>query len=157
MTDEQGKAIEESNKKPYGVIDPNSQHQMWSRWSFLVQPNGVIEPLVKEVSYNAGKYFIKLFGSSVGRCRCEVARGIRLPTRYRVIIEIEGPPAHDSEFQARVKADFTQRFMRPGFGVDAQLVDYEVAILAGDRQEGKPPDQMLVMPKAILMTDVLPR
>jgi len=126
---------------PYGTIDPNSQHQIWSRWVFGVEASPDKTPDVKECADNARRYFAKGFKSTVGRVRCD-----QQGTYYCFVVEIEGPPGHDAEYADSVKQDFVERFMAPGFGPSAELVRFAVGILAGDQQEGQPPDQLLVMP-----------
>ncbi|MGH7184698.1 MAG: hypothetical protein ACREIB_00235 [Pseudomonadota bacterium] len=128
-------------EKPFGIIDPNSQHQLWSRWIFGVEASLAKLPPVKECADNARRYFAKGFQSTVGRVRCD-----QQGTYYCFIVEIEGPPGHDLEYVESVKRNFVERFMAQGFGPSARLVRFEVGILAGDQQDGKPPDQMLVMP-----------
>lgn len=130
-------------EKPYGPLDPNSQHQMWSRWIFGVKVDGPAQrrPLVQEVVDNARKYFAVGFQSTVGRVRCDEQDGY-----YVIVLEIEGVPAHDPDLRRRVQVDFEQRFMRPGFGSTAVLSRFTCGILAGDCQDGTPPTQLLVMP-----------
>jgi len=140
-----------SDEKPYGPIDPNSQHQMWSRWIFGIHADAIAagaaaasfgkRPSVREVVDNARSYFAKLFHSTVGRVRCDEERGY-----YVLTLEIEGVPAHDLDLRVHVERDFCRRFMTPGFGPTATLSRYVVGVLAGDCQDGKPPIQLLVMP-----------
>lgn len=125
----------------YQGMDPNSQHQLWSSWVFGIQASPTKRPDVREVVDNARRYFTTVFHSTTGRVRCDEQGGY-----YVVIIEIERPPAHDVTFASRVRDDFRERFVKQGFGPKAQLVRFEVSILAGDQQDGKPPDQLLVMP-----------
>ena len=125
---------------PYGSIDPNSEHQLWSRWIFGIEAHRTKCPDYLDVVDNARRYFAKLF-KTVGRVRCD-----QQGTYYCLIVEIEGPPAHDAGYTTAVCKSFRERFMVQGFGGLARLVRFEVGVLAGDQQDGKPPDQMLVMP-----------
>jgi len=134
---------------PFGIIDPNSQHQLWSRWIFGVQASPTKLPPVQECADNARHFFAKGFQSTVGRTRCD-QQG-----RYYVFVtEIEGPPAHDPEYIAAVKRQFIEHFMARGFGPSARLVRFHVGVLAGDQQDGQPPNQMLVMPLLDIATQL---
>ena len=132
----------------YGSIDPNSQHQVWSRWVFGVEaaPNKL--PPVSECVDNARRFFSKGFASSVGRVRCD-----QQGTYYVFVAEIEGPPAHDPAYAESVRKEFAERFMVPGFGPGAQLVRFTTGILAGNQQDGNPPDQLLVLPSIPLFEE----
>lgn len=125
----------------FGTMDPNSQHQLWSRWVFGIEANPNKLPSVEEVANNARRYFAKAFKSTVGRVRCD-----QQGTYYCLIVEVEGPPAHDPGYVEALREDFTRRFMEQGFSHAAKLVRCDVGVLAGDREDGRPPDQMLVMP-----------
>ena len=127
--------------RPFGAIDPNSEHQLWSRWTFGVEASPAKLPDVDECADNARRYFAKGFRSTIGRVRCD-----RQGTYYVFVVEIEGPPGHDPDYADAVKRDFTERFMAQGFGPGARLVRFVVGVLAGDQQDGRPPEQLLVMP-----------
>ena len=71
--------------EPYGGMDPNSQHQLWSRWVFGVESPK--RPEVQEVMDNARRFFAEGFKSTVGRVRCD-----NQGHYYSLIVEIEGPP-----------------------------------------------------------------
>lgn len=129
-----------SDPKPFGGMDPNSTHQLWSRWQFGIKAHASKRPNFVIVAENARVYFKKLFGV-VGRARCD-----QQDLHYLVTCEIEGPPAHDPDYVERVKQDFIERFMRQGFGPSARLERFEVMVLAGSKQDGQPADQLLVMP-----------
>lgn len=137
---------------PYGPIDPNSQHQRWSRWIFIVKADRKI-PTEREARENFFRWCATGFQSTVGRGRCE-RRASWGGIYYRFVIEIEGPPAHDPEYVESVKAQFQKHFMAKGFGQGAQLHRFRVILLAGDTQDGKPPEQMIVLP-TINLRDLL--
>ena len=126
----------------WGAMDPNSDHQLWSRWTFAIRvARHAPRPSRGEVIDNARKYFAMLFRAP-GQLRCDVVGRV-----YRITLDVEGPPAHDVGCRAHVHTDFKKRFMRAGFGPGSRLVDFQVAILAGDVQDGTPRTQLLVMPK----------
>jgi hypothetical protein len=130
----------------YG-LDPNSQHQMWSRWSFEVISKDKL-PSIAECVDNFRRYIAGILQTTVGRVRVD-----RINSKYLFMAEVEGPPAHDPDLRVvihRAISDFTFK----GFGVNATTHNFEVGILAGDEQDGRPPDQLLVMPAAILFTSL---
>lgn len=127
--------------KPYGSIDPNSQHQLWSRWEFRVSsPKSV--PL-DDVRDNAARWLRKGFGS-VGRAR--VTRRIEDGSLVTLIeAEVEGIPAHDPGYVQSVRNGFA-KFAAAGWGVTADA-SVKVRILAGDQQDGRPAAKLVVMPQ----------
>jgi hypothetical protein len=135
--------------RPWGTLDPNSQHQLWSRWVFGVEASPRKLPDVKECAENARRFFAKGFKSTMGQVRCD-----QQGTYYCFIVEIEGPPVHDPEYRAEVKARFEEKFMRLGFGPSARLTRFHAGVLAGDKEDGRPPEQLLVMP-TLRLTDLL--
>lgn len=167
-----------TTEKAYGPIDPNSAHQMWSRWTFEIEANPK-RPLISEteIADNARRFFSKGFFNvnfgTCGRVRCD--RFVHLSSSatveygkgafgrfeqprsvmpeykrvcYGLVLEIEGPPAHDPGLVEKVRQQFADVFVAQGFGHGARLTRFEVGVLAGDQQDGKPPDQLLVMPRA---------
>lgn len=129
------------SEAPYGIIDPNSQHQVWGRWIFGVEAAPTKCPPVSECVDNARRFLAALLQSTVGRVRCD-----QQGTYYVFVAEIDGPPPYDPDRRAWIKREFRERFMRQGFGHSARLVRFEAILLAGDSEDGKPPEQMLVMP-----------
>lgn len=109
---------------------------------------------------NARRYFAAGFKSQAGRLTVKLlrtptdARLIRRASYYYISLLIEGPPASDPDFRAAVKRDFTERFVRVGFGPTARLVMFRCEIVAGDKGDGSPPEQLLVLP-TIRLSDLL--
>lgn len=131
-----------TDERPWGPLDPNTQHQLWSRWdALIVSPEPTRRPPLNEVVENARCYVALAFKSRMGR-----VRGEQSGARYRLVVEIEGPPAHDPGYVGAWRRDFLRRFVRQGFGPSADLVRLEVSILAGDAQDGSPPSQVIVLP-----------
>jgi hypothetical protein len=127
-----------TKEKPWGVVDPNSQHQLWSRWEFRVEAK--IENL-REIELNAARWLRKGFGS-VGRTR--VSPEIKATGSSLLIeCEVEGVPAHDPDYVASVERGF-RRFVDQGFGVGARA-SVDVKLLAGDFEDGKPRAQLIVV------------
>jgi hypothetical protein len=124
----------------YGKMDVNSQHQIWSRWTFVVVADKRKMPSMLECRENARKFFREGFGS-IGRAKID-----QYDQTYVFVVEVEGPPAHDPEYRKSVARQFKKNFINRGFGYSARLQDMEVRILSGDKQDGKPADQMIVLP-----------
>jgi hypothetical protein len=125
------------------LADPNSAHQLWSKWTFHVREFGRRVPR-QDVEVNARNWLRAGFGSA-GRVRV-----LGNPYGWEIECLIEGPPAHDKTFVASVTRDFQQRFVAQGWGPLSVGV-VEVKIMAGDEQEGKPRKQMIemLMPRPI--------
>ena len=124
---------------PWGAVEPNSSHQLWSRWRFCVYGKPV--PLA-EVELNVARWLRKGFGS-VGRARVRERVIAGLPV---VVIEaeVEGAPAHDPGYVESVRMAFAG-FVRQGWGVTG-LSTTKATVLAGDVQDGRPRSQLVVMP-----------
>lgn len=122
-------------KKPWGSMNPNSQNQLWSKWTFTVvgRPVAILDLRTASLAW-----LRKVFGSH-GRARVRM-------TGSKVIIEaqIEGAPAQDPEFVKSVRQRFS-RFVFDGFGRTA-MCNVKVKILSGDAQDGRPRNHLVVMP-----------
>lgn len=137
-----------SDCKPWGGMDPNTQHQRWSRWTVALEAlPGRPLPSVQEITDNARRFYKTLFASSIGRVRADI-RG-----RFvEIVTEIEGPAAHDPDLRAHAILQIREHFIRKGFGhADCAVT---VGVLAGDCQDGKPPAQLIVMPNIINPSEV---
>ena len=134
--------------KPWGSLDPNSQHQFWSRWTVTLRAHsGRPLPSVQEIADNARRFYKLLFASSIGHVRADIQG-----RHITIVCEIEGPAAHDPDLRANAIYRIREHFIRKGFGhADANV---EVGILAGDVQDGKPPTQLIVMPHVISTAEV---
>ncbi len=122
--------------------NPNSQHQTWSRWTFGVRADWSKLPSLQECVDNFREWAAIGFQSRAGRARLIQPT----PLEYVFQVEIEGPPATDPEFREHVKRQFIAHFMFAGFGFSSTLVQFDVKILAGEREQGAPADQLIVMP-----------
>lgn len=129
-------------EKPWGPNDPNSAHQLWSRWIFTIRASGNRLPTTADVRENLRTYVRARFRTTVGHVRLD--RPLLL--QYVIALEIEGPPAHDPEYRAYQQRVFAATFVAQGFGPDARLESMEVGILAGDHQDGRQPTQLIVLP-----------
>lgn len=125
--------------RPWGIIDPNSQHQLWSRWVFSILGKEI--PL-REVEANAANWLRLGFGT-VGRARV-TQRVLKGQVLYIIEAEVEGKPAHDPSFVASVRRAFDS-FVYKGWG-PLGTGTMSVRILAGDEQSGAPRKQLVVVP-----------
>jgi hypothetical protein len=152
-----------SGEKPWGPVDPNSTHQRWSRWTWVVKCDPLKVPSRKDVEHNFGLYVRRLFHSTVGRARVlyvhdrrdsplgEAGLPLSLFAKHVFIlqVEIEGPNVHDPDYVAHVKREFAGVFVAKGFGPSAQLLRQEAELLAGSAEDGRPAKQLLVLPRQI--------
>jgi len=122
-------------------MDPNSTHQLWSQWTFLVHECGRHVPK-KDVKYNAARWIAAGFGRT-GKVRVT-------PTRTGWAIEaiVESRPAHDPAFVNHVALQFQQNFVAKGWGPLA-FGEVSARVLAGDEQRGEPRKQWIEMPSII--------
>ena len=80
-----------------------------------------------------------------------VQRSFTLDTQQRRVpmwvIEVltEGHPVHDNLFVTTMTRTWRQKFFVPGFGPGTQ-VTCDARMMAGDWQDGRPPDQMIILP-----------
>jgi len=135
--------------KPYGPIDPNSQHQIWSRWVICFVAIRSL-PTVEEINDNARRFFALLFRSTVGRVKTVIT-----DNKYvEITCEIEGVIAYDASVREAAKKQIRNNFVVKGFNQPNSSIT--ISILAGDVQDGKPPAQMIVMPGLINENGLLP-
>lgn len=135
-------------------MDPNSQHQLWSRWDVTVRPpKGRFVPVharaLDEIRDAWVRFVAKQFGT-VGQVRLERRRrglfgvaGVELFAQARV----EGAPAHDPQYRDLAKRRIVT-FFGTGFGPDTR-VHIDVRIEAGDVQDGAPAQQLVVLPSIV--------
>ena len=120
-------------------MDPNSQHQLWSKWTFDVVPEKPLPGLL-ELRTNLARFGRKAFGSA-SQMRITVLNAKHL----RVEVRTEGSPAHDPGFQTYMQ-DNWDKFFKVGFGLQTTS-ECQVKVEAGDLQDGKPREQLIVLPK----------
>jgi hypothetical protein len=120
-------------------MDPNSQNQLWSRWTFTVLELGRHVPQ-PDVELNVARWLRQGFGS-VGTVRVQAtARG------YRIEVLVEGRPAHDQAFVALVREQFRRHFVEKGWGPVGAVGFVSARVVAGDKQDGRPRDQLVILP-----------
>lgn len=119
-------------------MNPNSEHQLWSRWTFTVMPGTIRNRPFNEVCDNCARFARKAFGSA-GEMKV-----VRTGDGYTIDIRVEGHPVHDARFVAYY-AHMFRRFFESGFGVGTTMT-LDARLEAGSRQDGTPPDQLLILP-----------
>jgi len=118
------------------------------------------QPMLSEVRPNFARWLRQWFGS-IGRARVDAWRTIPIELRelalaegvalgreragFTCITEVEGRPAHDPAFVRSVWEGYV-RFVEHGFGVGTYH-RMTSKVLAGDQQDGRPADQLLVLPR----------
>lgn len=123
-------------------MDPNTQHQLWSKWEFTVLELGR-SVSKRELQYNIARWFLLGFGD-VGTYNVHrtVVNGC---VGWQINLLIEGPPAHDPDYVFQVDKQFDD-FVEKGWGPLA-VGSVKAKVLAGNKQDGKPGDQMITIPK----------
>ena len=126
-------------------MDPNSSHQRWSFWEYRVYPAFAQRPAFALVKANCGRVGRLLFGStSRMRLRCATDATGRL--YWEIAVLTEGHPVHDPQYTEWMHTQWRTFFQR-GFG--ACEVHAHARLEAGDRQDGTPPDQLIIMPPLV--------
>ena len=130
-------------------MDPNSQHQTWSKWTVTVTPGSQMARTIRthaEVMSNAARFFRKAFGTAT-QCRIHAVNGL-----WTFDVRTEGHPVHDPKY-ADYMAQAFARFFTAGFGPGTQVTTAS-KLEAGSRQDGTPADQMLILPTFVLDSKV---
>jgi hypothetical protein len=125
-------------------MDPNSQNQRWSKWWFRLGHRGAgFSKLVTiaEIESNFRRFLAKLFRSTVGAMGFE-RKGGRLTVW--VLIEGEHITPHDPTYRKYIR-DTATAFFVAGFGPNT-VVAVTAKLMAGSAQDGKPSEQMLILP-----------
>jgi hypothetical protein len=117
-------------------MNPNSTHQLWSQWTFTVDTRRT--PTLALVRENCARFGRKTFGSA------SQMRITQVGATWRIEVRTEGVPVHDPAFVATMHAQWA-RFLVAGFGPDARIAA-DARLLAGSRQDGRPADQLIIVP-----------
>lgn len=119
----------------------NSAHQRWSLWEYQVFPD-TRRPTYELVKATAARFGRLVFGSaSRMRIRCATDAYGRL--FWEVAVLSEGHPVHDPAYVTWMHAQW-RRFFALGFGPGE--VRAHARLEAGDREDGTPPDQLILLP-----------
>jgi hypothetical protein len=126
-------------------MDPNSRNQVWSRWTFNVTPATARPRPLANVRENCARFARKAFGSAT-EMRVSGEGG-----RWCVDVRTEGHPVHDPAYVAWMRAQW-ERFFVSGFGVGTS-VEINARLEAGDRQDGRPATQLIILPTIQISQD----
>jgi cobalamin biosynthesis Mg chelatase CobN len=128
-------------------MDPNSQHQTWSKWTVtVIPPSPLVHRTRADVEVNAARFFRKAFGTAT-QCRIRAVNGL-----WTFDVRTEGHPVHDPSY-ADYMAQAFARFFTAGFGPGTQVTTAS-KLEAGSRQDGAPADQLLILPTFVLDSKV---
>lgn len=124
--------------RPLTGIDPNTEHQLWSEWRFVVV--GPRRPPIQAMLANFVRW----------AQRFEAATHVRVQRRVHddlLVALVEGVPAHDPDYQRNVRQAF-RSFVSAGWG-PLGAGELSVRVLAGDTQDGRPRAQLLALPHVL--------
>jgi hypothetical protein len=124
-------------------MNPNSAHQTWSFWEYRIYPDGTRRPDFATVKANCSRFGRLLFGSASEMHLSYRTDGDGRPC-WEVQIRTEGHPVHDPQYTEWMH-DAWHHFFQRGFGPSC-LVWKHVRLEAGDRQDGTPADQLILLP-----------
>lgn len=125
-------------------MNPNSANQRWSKWVWFVVPGRTLQRSFAEVKINCARFGRKAFGAASQMNITQTGRG------YLIEVLTEGHPVHDPDYLRYMRENW-QRFFETGFGVGTKS-KLTAKLMAGSPQNGKPADQMIIMPHQNLLT-----
>ena len=132
-------------------MNPNSAHQLWSLWEYQVFPDATRRPTYAVVKENAARFGRLAFGSaSEMRLTCATNANGRL--FWEILIRTEGHPVHDPKYVVWMH-DKWAVFLRNGFGQSCEILAH-ARLEAGGRQDGTPPDQLIMLPSLSSTADL---
>ena len=132
-------------------MNPNSTHQMWSRWTATITPDLTRAlPSHDQVKENCARFYRKAFGAAT---ELNITSTTVPGGRWLIDCRTEGHPAHDPSYVTYMTGHL-RHFLQNGFGPKA-TVDLVVRLEAGDRQDGTPPDQLILGPAPIVLDNRL--
>ena len=127
-------------------MDPNSAHQQWSEWTFVVEvaASSPAQLTLDEVATPLGRFFTATMGSA-GRMKIHQAYNpARRRSVWTVTVQIEGEHVYEAGWRNHVLQAFTLAAQRRfGAGVRVQM---DVRLLAGQTEDGTPNSQWLILP-----------
>lgn len=118
-------------------MNPNSQHQVWSKWTFMIRPGLSRRWSQREVEANCARFGRKAFGpTGVMRVRYQ-------PPVWIVEALIEGAPVQEPQYVQYMTEQWVT-FFKVGFGWQSQ-VTATATLAAGPPLNGGPPDQLVIV------------
>jgi hypothetical protein len=136
-------------------MNPNSTHQLWSRWIATItapfHQTHAQDAFSQEMRSACARFYRTLFGSAT---ELKITREFIVATgqsRFEVDCRTEGAPAPNPEFRQRQIAEIAQFFGRNLHRYGQVDVRVDVRIEAGDVGDGKPPAQLILGPPVALL------
>lgn len=125
-------------------MDPNSKNQRWSLWEYRVYPDGTKKPPFQTVKENCARFGLKMFGGA-SEMNVKAATDEHGRLYWEIKIRTEGHPVHEGPYTEYIHTLWKQ-FLLNGFG-PASEVRPHARLEAGDRQDGTPADQLIILPQ----------
>jgi hypothetical protein len=131
------------------TCNPNTQHQTWARWVWAVHTNLPSWAMhdFPTIRANCTRWFSKLCRGGAAELNIEQVALKTTPGVARLVITLmwDNRQAMDPAFVVSVHRQ-VERFMVSGFGPGTVVSAKPPVILAGDREDGRPPVQWLSIP-----------
>ena len=135
-------------------MNPNSAHQLWSRWTSIVQipawRSHAGPDFWSAIQTRVANFYRVQFGSA-GQMRIthtltDSADGQAPVTRLVVDFRCEGAPTPDLSYQARVRARLDSFYRECLRHYGSVTVETHIRVEAGDVGDGRPPAQLIIAP-----------
>lgn len=130
-------------------MNPNSQNQIWSRWTttitVLFSPMHVSPAFEQEMQRACARFYLKLFGSAT-ELKIErklLANGL---SEFIVDCRTEGAPVPDVTYRRLQIKEIATFFGRHLHGYGDVNVRVDVRVEAGDVGDGRPRSQLILVP-----------
>jgi hypothetical protein len=124
-------------------MNPNSQHQIWSLWEYQIYPDFNKRPDYLTVKTNCARFGRLIFGSA-STMKIRHAGDASGKLFWEVAILTENHPVHDPAYTEWVHEKW-KVFFQNGFGPTCEIRCH-ARLEAGDRQDGTPADQLIILP-----------
>ena len=128
-------------------MNPNSKNQLWSRWTWTVHPGRRVAVPFLPIRDALARFGRRRFGS-VGQMRVTEKLD-----HYVVDVRLEGKPVHDPDY-VRHESMVWHAYFLELFGPRTVVTMTPPKLEAGSRQDGSPPDQLIIIPPIPLFEGV---
>jgi hypothetical protein len=126
-------------------MNPNSQNQVWGRWEFAFFPGRkATHPDFKVVKDAAAIKGRQVFGQAAAMHVDFKYDTGQKASFWEIGIRAEGTPVHDPDFVTFVTNQW-EAWGLVSFGPGTRMEVREAKLEAGDRQDGTPRDQMIIV------------
>jgi hypothetical protein len=127
-------------------MDPNSQNQRWSFWEYVIYPDGTRKADFVSVKLSCARFGKLIFGSA-SQMHVRHATDDKGVAFWEVKVLTEGHPVHDPKYADWIHVQW-RRLFQNGFGPRSDIRCH-ARLCAGDRQDGAPADQLIIIPSII--------